>query len=139
VSALRYLLVSGWAVWLGSIVFFSFVVAPTTFHALGREAAAPLLRAVFPRYYLVGLLSGAAMLAAALGLGAGLPVTIPIVVGLVIVAYVRQVVTPAVNRARERGDDDAFARLHLVSVQLNLVVLAVLLLLGTIVAGLARV
>jgi hypothetical protein len=138
VTSLRYLLVLGWAVWLGSVVFFSFVVAPTAFGALGREGAAPLMRAIFPRYYLAGLLSGGAMLVAALGLGADLRITVPIVIGLALGGYARQVITPAVNRARDGHDEKRFAQLHALSVRLNLVVLAILLLLGAVVAGLAR-
>jgi len=138
VTSLSYLLVLGWAVWLGSVVFFSFVVAPTAFGALGRDGAAPLMRAIFPRYYLAALLSGGTMLVAALGLGADLRVTVPIVIGLALAGYARQVVTPAVNRARESHDEARFAQLHALSVRLNLVVLAILLLLGTVVAGIAR-
>lgn len=137
-TSLRYLLVIGWAVWLGSLVFFSFVVAPTAFSALGREGAAPLMRSIFPRYYLVGLIGGGAMLMAALAMGAGLPITVPIVIGLALVGYARQVVTPAVNQARDRHDENHFARLHALSVRLNMVVLAILLLLGAVIAGLTR-
>jgi hypothetical protein len=138
VTSLRYLLVLAWAVWLGSVVFFSFVVAPTAFHALGRDGAAPLMRAIFPRYYLAALISGGLMLVAALGLGADLRVTVPIVIGLALAGYARQVVTPAVNRARDGHDEERFAQLHALSVRLNLVVLAILLLLGAVVAGIAR-
>jgi hypothetical protein len=135
---LRYLLAIGWAVWLGSVIFFSFVLAPTAFAALGRDGAAPLMRMIFPRYYLVGLVSGGTMLLGALAMGADLRITIPIVIGLALVGYARQVITPAVNEARNRSDDDRFARLHALSVRLNMVVLAILLLLGAVVAGLTR-
>ena len=134
----RYLLVASWAVWLGSIVFFSFVVGPTAFHALGRDGAAPLMRAIFPRYYLAGLISGAIMLVASLALGADLRVTIPVVIAMVLAAYARQVITPAVNRARESHDEARFKHLHTMSVRLNIVTLAILLLLGSVVAGIAR-
>jgi hypothetical protein len=138
VALLRYLFVTGWAVWLGSIVFFSFVIAPTAFTALGREGAAPLMRALFPRYYLLGLISGGVMLVTALTLGAELRITIPLVIALVLVAYARQVVTPSVNRARDSHDEQRFARLHRLSVQMNLVVLCLLLLIGSVIARLAR-
>jgi hypothetical protein len=138
VTVFRYLLVASWAVWLGSIVFFSFVVAPTAFHALGRDGAAPLMRAVFPRYYMVGLISGAIMLVASLALGADLRITIPVVIALVLAAYARQVITPAVNRARETHDEARFKSLHTMSVRLNVVTLAILLLLGSVVAGISR-
>jgi hypothetical protein len=137
VSSWRYVLAIGWAVWFGSVVFFSFVVAPSAFAALGRDGAAPFMRTIFPRYYLAGLLSGGAMLVAALAMGAGLRLTVPIVIALALVAYARQVITPAVNEARGR-DDERFAHLHSLSVRLNMVVLAILLLLGAVVAGLTR-
>ena len=44
------------AVWIGSIVFFTAVVAPTVFKVLQSDDAARLQRALFPRYYLTGIL-----------------------------------------------------------------------------------
>lgn len=54
--AIKFLYVLVLAVWVGSIIFFSFVVAPTVFKVLQPEDAAKLQRAVFPKYYLVGIL-----------------------------------------------------------------------------------
>ncbi len=42
------------AVWIGSIVFFSFAVAPTVFKTLKPEDAATLIRKIFSKYYLIG-------------------------------------------------------------------------------------
>src|SRR5580700_1638162 len=47
------------AVWIGSIVFFSFVVAPTVFRTLKPEDAAALIRRIFSKYYLIGMICGA--------------------------------------------------------------------------------
>jgi len=44
------------SVWVGSMVFFTVVVAPTVFKTLGAEEAAKLQRVIFPRYYLVGII-----------------------------------------------------------------------------------
>lgn len=44
------------AVWVGGIIFFSFVIAPTVFKVLQPEDAAKLQRALFPKYYLVGII-----------------------------------------------------------------------------------
>jgi hypothetical protein len=96
------------------------------------------MRAVFPRYYLVGLISGGTALAAALALDLDMRVTAPLLASLVLAAYARQVITPAVNTARDSRDDTRFARLHGLSVRLNLIVLALLLLVGTVVAGIVR-
>jgi hypothetical protein len=95
------------------------------------------MRMIFPRYYLVGLVSGSAMLLASFALGADLRVSVPITIGLALVAYARQVITPAVNEARGR-DEQRFAQLHATSVRLNMVVLAILLLLGAVIAGLTH-
>jgi hypothetical protein len=116
------LLLSG--VLLGSMIFFSAVVAPTVFSALPSEHAGSYLRALFPRYYLwgavVAALAGAAAVtttaAAAAALGA---------VALAFVA-VRQGLVPAINSARDAartGDLAAgvqFKRLHAMSVAVNL-------------------
>src|ERR1700693_5152655 len=48
------------AVWVGSIVFFSFVVAPTVFKTLKPEDAAALIRRIFSKYYLIGIICAAA-------------------------------------------------------------------------------
>ena len=50
------------AVWVGSMVFFSFVTTPTVFTSLPRELSGQLLAALFPRYYLLGYVCGGAML-----------------------------------------------------------------------------
>ena len=55
----KWLYLLALAVWIGSIIFFSFVVAPTVFKVLKPEDAAKLQRAVFPRYYLVGMICAA--------------------------------------------------------------------------------
>jgi hypothetical protein len=47
------------AVWIGSMVFFTAVVAPTVFKVLSSDDAARLQRAIFPRYYLLGILCAA--------------------------------------------------------------------------------
>src|SRR5580692_11768647 len=44
------------AVWIGSIVFFSFAVAPTVFKTLKPEDAAALIRRIFSKYYLIGII-----------------------------------------------------------------------------------
>lgn len=44
------------SVWIGSIVFFTVVVAPAVFKTLPSEEAGKLQRAIFPRYYLLGII-----------------------------------------------------------------------------------
>src|SRR3954451_12634518 len=53
--------------WVGSLLFFSFGVAPIIFKVLGAESGGRFVRALFPRYYQWGAISGAAALPAFLG------------------------------------------------------------------------
>jgi len=119
-----------WACWLGSVVFFSFVVAPTVHTVLERPDAARLMRTMFPRYYLFGVLCGSVAIVAALAVANDLKLTVPLVIATVLSAYARQVLTPGLDEARRSGDDARFARLHVQSVRLNLVALTCLLLAG---------
>ena len=91
------------------------------------------MRALFPRYYLLGIVCGLGATALALAGGSGLRLTVPLVISVVLAAYARQVITPALNDAREGDDDERFAQLHVLSVRLNLVVLALLLLAGSVI------
>lgn len=133
-NLLEILVALAWALWLGSIVFFSFVVAPTAFAALGREDTTRLLRLLFPRYYLFGLICGGSALLLCLVFRADLRITLPIGASFIVVAYARQQLLPAIEAARNSEDTEQFATLHRLSVQLNLVVMALLLLAGTLIA-----
>ncbi len=48
--------------WVGSIIFFSFFVAPVVFKTLDREKAGEVVGIVFPRYYKLGYVCGALIL-----------------------------------------------------------------------------
>ena len=50
--------------WVGSILFFSFGVAPIIFRVLGEQTGGKFVRALFPRYYLWGAIAGAIALPA---------------------------------------------------------------------------
>lgn len=51
------------ALWWGGMVFFSFIVTPRLFQVFSREMAGDITAALFPRYYLFGILLGAVVLA----------------------------------------------------------------------------
>lgn len=108
--------------WLGSIVFFSFVGAPTTFAVLDREDAGTVVNAIFPRYYLFGIGLGLVALAAAVGQRVLAPVDAPLLVmlgaigfGLVANGSARWVLIPKMEAAGE----ESFERYHRQSVLLN--------------------
>ena len=45
-------------VWIGGIIFFSLVAAPSIFKVLPPEYAGKAVTAIFPKYYPVGIISG---------------------------------------------------------------------------------
>lgn len=122
------------AAWVGSILFLSFGVAPLIFKVLEPEPAGRFVRALFPRYYLWGAICGAIALPAVVcgplavpelrGPMVGLRALL-IIAGILIMFYCGNVLTPAINTARDAGapEQERFDRLHARSVNLNSVVL----------------
>ncbi len=118
------LLLAAIGVALGSIVFLSFVLAPVVFQTLDAAAASRLLRAMFPRYYRLGLLCCATGLGSAVLLAAthasivtsGCAVLLAAMT--VSTAYSLRLV-PRINAARDSGLQAQFETLHLRSVVLN--------------------
>jgi len=132
------------AVWIGSIVFFSFAVAPTVFKTLKPEDAAALIRRIFSKYYLIGLVCSAigivcvGLLLADRSFGKW-----PAILTLLLLAgmggtdlWLRQGVMPHMNHLRDqraavessgKQPDEELERewkgLHRLSVQMNGVVL----------------
>jgi len=117
----------------GSMLFFALVVAPTVFRALPAEQAGPFLRALFPRFYLWGLVAAVlCTLLAPFAATDGMVIVACATVTLLFV-FARQQLMPAINRARQRQlDGDAaaglrFRRLHGLSVLVNLLQLLLLI------------
>jgi hypothetical protein len=122
-SSLLALVVDGaLGAWLGTIVFFSFVGAPTVFDVLPEDDAGAVVNAIFPKYYVLGVALGAvALLAGAAGAATG---TLGLArgvllgataVGVALFAYSRWVLIPKMDAAGDR----AFERYHQRSVVLN--------------------
>ena len=147
-AVLRFLYVLGLAVWVGEIVFFSFVTAPALFGVLGAERAGPVLAVIFPRYYTIGFAAasialGAAVLLARRGRGGAwwAGVQVALAVGLAATVWAGAVVHPRAQRLRlaaesarrAPGDDPAFQSAHRSAVGLN--ALALLAGLGAIAAS----
>jgi L-lactate permease len=133
---LNTLLLIAVGVWLGAMVFFASVVAPTVFGTLEPQLAGHMIRRVFPRYYLFGLICLAvASLASVFASSASPRITVACVVMLGATWYARQVLMPQVNAARDamlaqnESHSPEFDRLHKRSVQLNTAEMAVCLLL----------
>ena len=116
---------------LGAMLFFAVGIAPTVFQALPAEQAGLFLRKLFPRYYL-SLIIGS-MTAGLLWLGTQpLPSGVCLLI-TVSTLWIRQWLVPHINALRDRelsGDVSAgkqFARLHRLSVAINMLQLLALL------------
>lgn len=114
-------------VWLGSIVFFSFVAAPALFAELGRDRAGDAVNVVFPRYYGFGLVAAAVALAVwvlgpVVSSGVGEP-PLAAVAGVLAGAAANLVARYVLVPKMEAAGSDAFAQYHRQSVLLNLVTL----------------
>ena len=133
-----YLLVL--AVWVGGMIFFSFVVAPTVFRTLSPEHVGQLMRRLFPRYYLVGMLCAvlgivcvAALLAAQAMRMTAAVFSLLLIAGMgAAQLWMRQAVAPQMNGLRQqvaeskaahqtldRKIEEQWQTLHRLSVQVN--------------------
>ena len=131
------------AVWVGAIVFQAFFVAPVLFRQVAGADASRVLRALFPRFYWLGLGCGGAMLVGTIAAGlagrtdgpAGW--LLPAIVAMLLAEVVSLWLVPRINAARDAGAAGAgrFRTLHALSVALTL---AVLLLGIAILVALAR-
>ncbi len=114
------------AVALGANVFVSSVLAPAVFKSLDPAGASRFLRTMFPRYYVLVLVTGLAALASLVVGGADFG-GIVLAAILATLAAISLGLVPAINAARDAGAAAAarFKRLHLGSVLLNVVMLGV--------------
>ena len=138
----RFLYLLALTVWVGEIVFFSFVAAPAIFGVLGAGRAGPVVAAIFPRYYVLGgtaasVALGCAALLARRGASGWWSAAVGcLVVGVVATLWAGTVVHPRAQRlrlaieaaGRMPGEDPEFQRAHRTAVALNV---------GALLAGVA--
>ena len=126
------------SVWIGEIVFFSFVAAPAIFSVLGPASAGEVVSAIFPRYYAIGIGAATVTLASAVALGrqAALPrlwtaTAAVVAVGLVATVVAGTIVHPRAQHLRAAAhaagqapsDSEPFRRAHRLAVGLNVAAL----------------
>ena len=140
ISFLRYLLLLALVLWIGGIVFFSFIASPSVFKILPREQAGQVVGDIFPKYHLLGYTSCLIALGCLVGLrqlGAvqsvraamivlvlmgGTQVTMGLVIGPKVIEA-RDAVKAAPAGPEKERLEKRFRGFHGVSMILNLVLL----------------
>jgi uncharacterized membrane protein len=133
-AVIKWLYLTALIVWVGEVVFLSFVVAPSLFRALPTPEAGSAVSAIFPIYYRVGYVCGAVLVFTSLALLAGASARAGwIVTSLLAVAmlsatlYAGVVIQPRAGALRPliheatapESVKHEFSRLHRMAVQLN--------------------
>jgi hypothetical protein len=134
-AMLRLLFVILVGVWLGTVVCFSYVILPAIHRFSTPGDATRLLKRLFPRYYVAGIVCGflalalvsAARSADTLAVPEALRLALPVAGGLLLSLLAQHVLLPRMHEAHDR-QPERYARLHQVSAMLNSTVLALLLL-----------
>jgi len=137
----RYIHLLSIVVWIGSIVFFSFIGAPAIFRTLDRQAAGDVVGAIFPKYFMLWQVCSVLSILTLLHVGFVTGFSSSVKVGLVILALMGGITaySSLVNgpQAREvktqiRTETDEvkkeelkkkFGRLHGISMVLNIATL----------------
>lgn len=131
----RFIFVTAVAVWLGTVVSFSYVILPTI-HGVAGGQATELLHRLFPRYYLTGIACGLIALAAVslaptspeLPMAERIRLAFPVVVALACTLAAQQFLLPRLAAMQGKSEEEHYARLHQFSAMLNSTVLAMLVL-----------
>ena len=116
------------SIWIGVIVFFSAIIAPTVFKTLDEKSAGVFLRAFFPKYYLFAIVIGLAALALIMIFNIEMSNILYIsIVSMTVLSIISRFMIPIINNARDLGEKgkQKFNRLHALSVSLNVITLVI--------------
>ena len=109
------------AIILGAMIFFSFVVAPTTFKLLDEENSKKFIRGIFPFYYLLNLtFSFVASILFFLNQNLSTDFLLMVTVS-VLFAISNFILMPLINKFRDNNEDKKFKILHFISVIINFI------------------
>ena len=116
------------SIWVGSIIFFSAIIAPTVFKVLDEKSAGLFLRAFFPKYYIFGLIMG--LLSIVLIFMLSIPTNtmlLALLIVMIALTVTSKLMIPVINAARDMGEAGVrrFKKLHTISVMLNVLTLIV--------------
>ena len=109
------------AIILGAMIFFSFVVAPTTFKLLDEENSRKFIRGIFPFYYLLNLILS--FVACVLFyLNENLSIDFLLMVNVsILFAISNFILMPMINKFRDKNEDKKFKISHFISVIINFI------------------
>ena len=109
------------AIILGAMIFFSFVVAPTTFKLLDEENSRKFIRGIFPFYYLLNLtLSFVASILFFLNQNLSIDFLLMVNVSILF-AISNFILMPMINKFRDNNEDKKFKISHFISVIINFI------------------
>lgn len=140
VQALKFIYLVSLSLWMGGMVFFSFIAAPGIFKALSRESAGDVVGVIFPKYWAMGYAGAVITLGSLLWLSASakrFPAALVVVIAImgavsfysglgvgskarVVKTEMRAAETPDARKAELKGE---FRRLHIQSSVTNLIVI----------------
>ena len=118
----------------GVILLQTTIFAPTLFNTLNEKSAGKLIRALFPKFFLVLAVLGACSLVAVLQQSEGAVWQFGVAIASILLPLICRSLIPKTNRARDEGDEKTFDRLHRISV-----ILTVTVFIGNLVAPLLPV
>ena len=105
----------------GVILFQTAIIAPSIFKVLSPDNAGPFLRTIFPKLFMfVAVLS---LVGFVLSFISSNTIGLIVFFGSLLFMLICYYIVPMTNRARDAGNDNAFKRLHTVSVVLTMIVL----------------
>ena len=112
---------------LGTMVFFSFVVAPVTFTTLNEENARKFIRKIFPYYYLFNLIISILTILSFIIIKK-FSIEFYLISFVAILFVISNfVLMPLINKFRDTDQDKKFKYLHFISVVINFLQMILLL------------
>ena len=114
---------------LGTMVFFSFVVAPVTFTTLNEENARKFIRKIFPYYYLFNLTISILTILSFIIIKKFLIDFYLISLIAILFIISNFVLMPLINKYRDTNQDKKFKYSHFISVVINFVQMIILVIL----------
>ena len=109
------------AIIFGAMIFFSFVVAPTTFKLLDEKNSKKFIRGIFPYYYLLNLtLSFVASVLFFVNQNLSIDFSLMVSV-CVLFAISNFILMPMINKFRDNNEDKKFRISHFISVIINFI------------------